>query len=224
MCGRFTRRVDRKTVAADFGLALDQVPELDPRYNVAPTQDILIVRQRSGAREAALARWGLIPSWANDMKIGYQLINARAETLASKPSFREAFKRRRCLVVADGFYEWQKTRKQKQPYHIRLVDDEPFGFAGLWETWHAPDGEVVESCTIVTTDANELVRPLHDRMPVILDRSRYAEWLDEKADPTTLGGLLIPFPAGRMSVSPVSTFVNNARNEAPACIEPATAA
>lgn len=146
MCGRFTRRVDRKTVAADFGLALDQVPELDPRYNVAPTQEILIVRRRrSGAREAALSRWGLIPSWANDAKIGNQLINARAETLSSKPSFRNAFKSRRCLVVADGFYEWRKTGKQKQPYHICLVDGEPFGFAGLWETWHAPDGEVVES-------------------------------------------------------------------------------
>ncbi|MFO0898004.1 MAG: SOS response-associated peptidase [Pirellulales bacterium] len=162
MCGRFTlRQVPHEWVKQ---LAL---PIFSPRYNIAPTQQVLAIRQREGIREAVELRWGLIPSWADDPKIGNRLINARAETVATKPAFRQAYKRRRCLILADGFYEWQKQGKTKQPYFIHRPDDQPFAFAGLWEWWK---GNVLEiaSCTIITTEANELMRPLHDRMPVIL--------------------------------------------------------
>jgi putative SOS response-associated peptidase YedK len=219
MCGRFTLRASKRTVADALAIVADQIPELDARYNIAPKQEVLILR---GGHEAALARWGLIPSWAKDAKIGKRHINARAETVASKPSFRSAFKSRRCLVVADGFFEWQKTTgKTKQPFYIRLTDEKPFGFAGLWERWHAPDDEVVESCSIITTDPNELMQPIHNRMPVILDRGAHDRWLDPKSDPADLGELLKPFSADRMVATPISTFVNSPKNQGPACIEPA---
>lgn len=171
MCGRFTLRSNAHQVAEEFGLATF-VPDLTPRYNVAPSQHVFIVRLNDEhQRFLASVRWGLVPAWADDVKIGYKLINARCDTVATKPSFRQAFKKRRCLVVADGFYEWQKLdARNKQPYYIRLKDERPFAFAGLWERW-SKGGEPVESCTIVTTEPNELMEPLHDRMPVILPPS-----------------------------------------------------
>lgn len=167
MCGRFTLRTPAKHIAEIFGLS--DVFDLPHQYNIAPSQDVAAVRlNREGKkRELAMLHWGLVPFWAKDPKIGYRTINARAETLATKPSFRNAFKKRRCLIVADGFYEWQKTNGKKQPFLIHMKDDRPFAFAGLWEHWKGDD-EVIESCTIIVTEANDLMKPIHDRMPVIL--------------------------------------------------------
>jgi putative SOS response-associated peptidase YedK len=218
MCGRFTLRTKREDLAKLFDAV---IPEIPPRYNIAPTQEVAAVRAAGAGRELVNLRWGLIPSWAKDQKIGYRLINARADGVADKPSFRSAFKSRRCLVAADGFYEWQKTAtKQKQPYYITLRDGGPFAFAGLWERWHGGDGDI-QSCTIVTTDANELMRPLHDRMPVILDAKDYAMWLDPTPRPKEeLLSLLKPFPSDAMQAVPVSTTVNNPKNQGPQCIAP----
>jgi putative SOS response-associated peptidase YedK len=167
-------------------------------------------------------RWGLIPSWAKDTGIGYSTINARADTLATKPAFRTALKKRRCLVVADGFYEWLKVGKAKQPRLYEVDGGRPFAFAGLWEQWWGPEnpnGPPLESCTIITTDANQLARQVHDRMPVILDENDYDAWLDPaNQDGESLRYLFEPFPAERMSARPVSTFVNNARHEGPECV------
>jgi putative SOS response-associated peptidase YedK len=219
MCGRFTLTSPRK-VLKEF-LPLLDLPELQPRYNIAPTQPVLAVRQlpQSARPEAVNLRWGLVPHWADDLKIGYSLINARSETAASKPAFRDAFRDRRCLILADGFYEWQKLDGRKQPHHIRRKDGKPFAFAGLWERWRKGD-QPVESCTILTTDANELMRPLHDRMPVILDTSHFDRWLDPTMHaPAEVQTLLGPCPAGWLQAIPVSTHVNNPRNEDPHCID-----
>jgi putative SOS response-associated peptidase YedK len=184
MCGRYTLAESPRKLAKRFDVP--ETPDLPfdgQRYNIAPTQQVPIVRQKDKKLEMVLAKWGLIPSWAKDMKIGNQLINARADTVATKPSFRSAFKSRRCLIPADGFYEWRKTEDGKQPFHIRMKDKEPFAFAGLWERWRPEEGEPVESCTIITTDANELMGPIHNRMPVILAPEDYATWL--RTDQTT---------------------------------------
>jgi putative SOS response-associated peptidase YedK len=166
-------------------------------------------------------QWGLIPSWAKDPKIGNKLINARAETLAEKPSFRNAFKRRRCLIIADGFYEWQKLEKRKQPYYIKMQDGKPFAFAGLWENWKSPEGEEVISCTIVTTAANSLMEPIHDRMPVILSLDECDRWLDSSvSDPQVLQSLLKPYKSDEMQAISVSATVNNPANETAECINP----
>jgi putative SOS response-associated peptidase YedK len=195
--------------------------DLLPRYNVSPSQSVAAIRHADGRRTLARLRWGLIPSWAKDPKIDYQCINARAETVATKPAFRSAFKRRRCLIPADGFLEWQKlSAKKKQPYHIRLRDESVFTFAGLWECWHPPEGEPVETCTIVTTEANDLVRPLHDRMPVILDGGDRDAWLAPDAEAVLLQPLLRPFPAELMEAVAVSTLVNSPKNDLPECLEP----
>jgi len=172
-------------------------------------------------RRLVKVKWGLIPFWAKDTSIGNRLINARAESAATKPAFRSAFKTRRCLVPADGFYEWKKGKgHQKQPYFIRNADESPFAFAGLWESWTAPEGETIESCTILTTDANDLTRPIHDRMPVILHPKDYELWLDpEVKDPTLLKPLLRPYPSEEMIVQPVSAKVNKASYDAPDCVE-----
>jgi len=172
MCGRFTLRSSPASIAQVFGLV--DVPDLLPLFNIAPTQPVAVVRQRANDRvkELVFLRWGLIPAWADDPSIGNRLANARSETVATKPSFRSAFRSRRCLVVADGFYEWQKTNGHKQPYFVGLQSDRPFGLAGLWERWEKGD-EPVESCTILTTDANELMQPIHERMPVILPPDQY---------------------------------------------------
>jgi putative SOS response-associated peptidase YedK len=191
--------------------------EWRPRFNIAPTQPVAGVRRGSSGREAALLHWGLIPSWSKDPAIGSRMINARAETLSSKPSFRK----RRCLILADGFYEWQKTGgRSKQPYLIRLRDSRPFAFAGLWESWSGGD-TVVESCTIITTEPNALLAEIHDRMPVILHEQDYDRWLDPAIqDGGELESLLVAYPAEQMAYDPVSTLVNNPRNDAPACAEP----
>lgn len=219
MCGRFTLRTPLIKVAELFGL--DETPDVEARYNVAPTQQVAAVRIRPDAeeRELAMLRWGLIPHWADDPSIGNRMINARAETVAGKPAFRQAFKRRRCLVVADGFYEWKKTDGKKQPYFIRLKDDQPFGFAGLWEHW-GPEAEGIESCTIITTEPNELMKPIHNRMPVIVQPDDHDRWLaPDFDDGEALQQILRSYPADLMEAYPVSTLVNNPRNEAADCIE-----
>jgi putative SOS response-associated peptidase YedK len=220
MCGRFTLTSPRK-VLNEF-LPLLDIPEVQPRYNIAPTQPVLAVRQlpQDARPEIATLRWGLVPYWADDIKIGYSLINARSETAASKPAFRDPFRDRRCLILADGFYEWQKLDGRKQPYHIRRRDGKPFAFAGVWDRWRKGD-EPVESCTILTTDANELMRPLHDRMPVILDPAQFERWLDpalHKAE--EVQPLLAPCPPDWLQTIPVSTHVNNPRHEDAGCITP----
>ncbi len=219
MCGRFTLTATPEALAALFDLP--DAPALPPRYNIAPTQPVAVVRTapHDGRRELALVRWGLIPSWAKDPSIGSRLINARAETVAEKPSFRSAFKRRRCLVPASGFYEWRAEGGRKQPYYIYAADGAPLAIAGLWEHWEGPEGDVVESCTLLTTEANDLVRPIHDRMPVFLPPAAFADWLDPDIDqPGPLLALLAPYPAAAMAAHAVSPLVNAVRNDGPACV------
>lgn len=195
---------------------------LRPSYNIAPTQIVPIVRRtRDGAdRELATARWGLIPFWWKDIKVGYNLINARAETVDSKPSFREAFRWRRCLVPADGFYEWKPIEgRRKQPYYIKLPNDPPLAFAGLWDAWKSPDGVRIESCAIVVTEANDQLREVHDRMPVILDPRAADAWLEVDRPPADAKALLRPYASG-LAIEPVSTRVNNVKNDDASLIEP----
>jgi putative SOS response-associated peptidase YedK len=225
MCGRYVLYTDPGLLAELFGL--DETPYLAPRYNIAPTQPTPIVRLglHSKEREWALVHWGLIPSWSKDPSIGARLINARAETVVEKPSFRAAFRRRRCLAPADGFYEWQKIGGRKQPMYITLRDGGPFAIAALWESWAGADGSEIESCTLLTTEANELLKPIHDRMPVILDPRDYDLWLGDGSDALpheqeALMHLLRSYPGEKMSAVPVSTYVNNALNEGARCIEP----
>jgi putative SOS response-associated peptidase YedK len=219
MCGRFTLFASGKQLAQRFELT--QTPLFEPRYNIAPTQSVAAVRLTPGGRELALLRWGLIPSWATDPAIGNKLLNARCETVAEKPSFRSAFRHRRCLIPASGFYEWHKAGTgRKQPYFIRPRADDLFAFAGLWERWNAPQGGLIESCTILTTEANELMRPLHERMPVLLDADAKATWLDPHAPADALRALFVPFPSERMDISPVDSWVSNPKHEGPRCLEP----
>jgi putative SOS response-associated peptidase YedK len=221
MCGRYTQVRPWSELVEIYRLAESLSPSNFPaRYNIAPTQDVPIVRPIDGdERELILARWGLIPFWAKDIKIGYRTINARAETVDSKPSFRDAFKRRRCLIAADGFYEWKPLGgRKKQPYYITLPRDRPFAFAGLWEAWKSPEGEKIESCTIIVTAANEQLEPIHDRMPVILEPDQFDAWLDTSSPLDDARALLQPFD-GEMTAYPVSQRVNNVRNDDPGCIE-----
>ncbi len=223
MCGRYTLRVSPAELAELFGV-INQF-DWSPRYNIAPTQTVAAVRlfESGDGRELALLKWGLIPFWANDAKIGSNLINARADTVATKPAFRAALKKRRCLIPVDGFYEWQVVpgQKTKQPYFISVRDVPAFAFAGLWEHWTNPEGNRVDSCTIITTDANELMQQVHNRMPVILDPADYERWLDrDQQDPKGVVDLLKQFPAKRMQLVPVSTLVNSPRNEKPECAQP----
>jgi putative SOS response-associated peptidase YedK len=218
MCGRFTQASDGEVIARVFELGA--TPQLNPRYNIAPTQDVPVVRAAGGVRGVSMLHWGLIPSWAKDRGIGGRLINARAETLAEKPAFRSAFRVRRCLVVADGFYEWQKLGTRKQPHFIGFRDGRPFGFAALWERWRRDGGEDVESCTIITTEANELLASIHDRMPVILDPADHELWLDPGVtDANRVTSLLRPSDPSGMEAYPVSLLVNNPANDVPACRE-----
>ncbi len=221
MCGRFTQAQIAELDREVFKLL--SVPRLPPRYNVAPTQDVAVVREggRGKGRSVDLVRWGLIPAWAKDPTIGSRLINARAETLAVKPAFESAFRYRRCLIPSDGFYEWEKTPRGKQPHYIRMRDGRVFAYAGLWERWEDPGHDPIETCTIITTDANELVAPIHDRMPAIVRPERYDEWLDPAhRDPRSLRPLLTAYPAEEMASHPVSTYVNRPEHDGPACIEP----
>lgn len=214
MCGRFTLTASPERVQEV--LELHDVSALEqPRYNVAPTQPVAVVTDGE-ERRVEMFRWGLVPSWADDPAIGSRLINARAETAAEKPAFRAAFARRRCLVLADGFYEWQKEGTRKQPYHIRLASGEPFAFAGLWEVWRpSEEAEPLLTCTILTGDANELVAPIHDRSPVILPADARWRWLDPDASREELRAFLRPFPAERMEAYPISTLVNSPANDGP---------
>lgn len=221
MCGRFTLRQTAETIALEFQLSNLPSREMSPQYNIAPSNAIAtLILDQNTQRQLKWMRWGLIPSWAKDEKISNRLINARAETLSEKPSFRNAFKNRRCLILADGFYEWQKTQKQKQPYYFQLKDGKPFAFAGLWETWQPQDGETITSCTIITTQANELVEAIHDRMPVILSAKAYEQWLDPNADQSDLRPLLKPYEVEAMETYPVSSVVNRPSYNQPDCIKP----
>ncbi len=220
MCGRFTLRTPAHRLAEFFRL-IDSF-DWKPRYNIAPTQPVLIIRDEEGRRQPAVVRWGLIPSWADDERIGSRMINARAETAATKPSFRSAFRRRRCLVPADGFFEWKKlSGRGKQPYYITRPDGTPFALAGLWERWEKGPNGPIESCTILTTAANQQLAQLHDRMPVILPEEAFDIWLDpELADPEALKTWLKPAPDDLLEAYPVRTIVNSPTNDRPECIEP----
>lgn len=220
MCGRYNIITDADALIEFFDIAiLDIDPEeLRPNYNVAPSQNVPVIRGTEAGRELSLLRWGLIPFWAKEPKIGYKMINARAETVATKPAFRAAFKSRRCLIPATGFYEWKQEEKTKKPYNICLKDQGLFSFAGLWEHWEGED-ETIESCTVIVTQADKQVSAIHDRMPVILQREDYDAWIDpEQHDLDKLTALLKP--KVKLTTYPVSTRVNSPRNNDAACVEP----
>ena len=221
MCGRINLKMSSAELARVFDLF--RAPVWSPRYNLGPMQQVLVIRlMTDGYRQADRMQWGLVPSWAKESKIGSQMFNARAETVATKPSFRTAFRRRRCLIPADGFYEWQAIDKQtKQPWNIFRADGQPLALAGIWEHWTAPDGRVLESCSVITTTANEFMAELHDRMPVILDQTLWELWLNpQELEPAALTELLIPCPSDWLARTAVSSLVNNVRNESPDCIRP----
>jgi putative SOS response-associated peptidase YedK len=222
MCGRYVSKANRKDVEQEFDLALGPEQHLQVRYNIAPTQIIPVILESKGQRIIEQLRWGLIPGWAKDETIGAKLINGRAETLAEKPSFKNAFRSRRCIIPASGFYEWQKATSPKQPFYFYLKDKPVFGFAGLYDEWlHRETGELIETCTIITTEANELLEPVHERMPVILPRELYDEWLDEnERDTRKLQSLLRPYPAAEMASYPVSRSVNFAQTDSEELIKP----
>ena len=224
MCGRFALISDTEQLVMQFGIApatVAQMPPSVPRYNVAPTQPVTAVRlDTQGQRELTFFRWGLIPSWSKDIEIGSRLINARSETVTEKPSFRTAFKRRRCIIPADGFYEWQKLNGGKQPQYIHAVDGRPLALAGLWELWQDPEGSMLQTCTILTTTPNELMAPIHNRMPVIVEPEDFDMWLDPGANPEDGLHLCRPYPAEKMAVYPVSSVVNNPNNDVPECVQP----
>ncbi len=219
MCGRYTLTTTEGDLAEAF--SLEALPHVEPRYNIAPTQDGSVVRILGGGgpRELHQLRWGLIPSWARDPSLGNRMINARSESVETKPAFRAAFRRRRCLVPSDGFYEWRRDGKRKQPFCIRRQDQRPFAFAGLWEHWEGPDGRLIDSFAILTTEPNDVLRPLHDRMPVILAPHSYDLWLDPKMEDTeTLKRLLKPSPSCELAAYPVSTRVNNPVHDDRSCL------
>lgn len=221
MCGRFTLMDSGQLVLDEFGLPA--LPEgYRPRYNAAPGQPVLVVREGKAVRSAAMFRWGLVPSWAKDPKIGHKMINARSETLRERPAFRRAFERRRCAVPADGFFEWKREGRAKRPYHFRLKGGGLFALAALWEAWRPPQGgETLFTCTILTTRPNPLVEPIHDRMPVILRIDELDRWLDPQLPSEAVESLLGPFPHEAMEAYPVSTVVNSPRNDSVECVMPA---
>ena len=223
MCGRFVLKAPFSEIARLYNLTNNL--NLEPRYNIPPTENVAVVRagKEGAGRTLDMLRWGLVPWWAKDLKVSFSNINAKAETVAEKPAFRDAFKERRCIIPADGFYEWKKLdAKTKQPYAIVMKDRGAFGFAGLWERWKdKASGETVQSCAIITTTPNEVCAPIHDRMPVILPPESYASWLGEKsAEPCQLLGMLKPYPAELMEAYPVSTRVGNVKNTDAALFEP----
>lgn len=216
MCGRFVLTSDAQVVQQEFNL--DSLPQLAPRYNIAPSQPVSIITNDKPS-ELSIVQWGLIPSWSKDPKIGYKMINARSETVHEKPSFRTPFKYRRCLIPSSGFYEWVKTDDGKQPYFIHLPEQEVFAFAGLWEIWNSPEGEQVWTCTILTTQANEKISSLHHRMPVILDKEARDIWLDKETESGELRMLFAPYDGNKMDYYPVSKAVNHVKNDNPTLIE-----
>jgi putative SOS response-associated peptidase YedK len=218
MCGRYGAYYTGSQLASRWQLVAPILEEYQPRYNVAPTDEMPLVWESGGEWRVEPMRWGLVPFWAKDLKIGSSLINARAETVREKPAFRDALVKRRCLVPASGFYEWIRLADGKQPLHIRRRDGEPFAFAGLWEEWRGPEGPV-RSYTIITTAANQLMEPIHNRMPVILHEADERRWLDPRADPDALCALLRPCPDGDLEAFPVSRAVNRVGVDGPECLE-----
>ena len=217
MCGRFTLVSNISELQGRFGFVVEPTA-LEPRYNIAPTQSVLTV-VNGGTRRGEMMRWGLVPPWAKDIKIGSRMINAVSETAAAKPAFRSAFQRRRCLVLADGFFEWRREGKQRVPLYIFQKSGEPMAFAGLWESWQSPQGEWIRSCAILTTAANEFMAQAHHRMPVILSAETEPLWLDPLTEaPAILEPLLISAPAESLGAREVSPLVNNVRNDGPGCI------
>ncbi len=218
MCGRFAFFSPREAVQEYFGI---EVPfALEPRYNVAPSQDIAVIRQPADTKpEAAMLKWGLVPFWAKDAAIGARMINARAETVAQKPAFRQAFKRRRCVILADGFYEWHTENGRKTPYFISLKTDQPFAMAGLWESWHKADQPPLETCAIITTAASKSIAKLHDRMPVILDAPTATDWIQAERDPEALIAMLKSYDDEEIQAWPVNRTVNNPVNQGSTLIE-----
>ena len=222
MCGRFTLFEPDRSLAGIFGVAAAGLP--GPRYNISPSQPIAVVRISPGAerrRELVPLRWGLVPSWAKDPSIGSRMINARAETVPEKPAFRGAWKSRRCLIPANGFYEWQRRNGRKQPWYVRMRDRAPFAIAGLWERREAPPGEPLETCALITTEANDLLAPIHGRMPAILPPAEFDRWLSCPAEEAQrLRPLLRPYPPEEMEAFEIGLRVNNPGNDAPDLIEP----
>ena len=221
MCGRFNVHDLSGALLWLFGMS--EGPQQPPRYNIAPSQPVAAVRKtpEGEGREAVLLRWGLVPHWAKDPAMGARMINARAETVAGKPSFRAAFRRRRCLIPAWGYYEWRKEEGGKQPYYIHMAGERPFAMAGLWEHWQGPDGTEIESCAIITTEANEETRDIHHRMPVILAPEAFDTWLDSALEGgEALTSLLRPYSGGGMAAHAVSTHVNRPANDDPLCMAP----
>lgn len=220
MCGRYTLKITPAELATYFDLP--EVPDLPARYNIAPTQPIPTVRVDAGiGRHLVMMRWGFVPAWAKEMTGSAPLINARLETAHEKPTFRQSFRARRCLIPADGFYEWQRTEAAKQPYVFQLPDGEPYAFAALWDRWQAPDGAVIDSCAMLTTEANAVMAPIHHRVPVILERAHYAAWLDpDQHDPERLRQILVSGVADRLVATPVSKRVNQVVNDDATLLEP----
>jgi len=220
MCGRFDLHLPIEFLANYFGVPVLQ--DIHPHYNIAPTQKVLVLRtDQDGSRHFSFLRWGLIPSWAKDPSIGSRMINARSETVDVKPSFRSALKHRRCVVPANGFFEWEDVGGKKKPLYVKVKDNTPMIFAGLYDHWKSSDGNVIESCTILTTTSNELIKPLHDRMPVILDIRDVDLWLDPLViDPEKLKHLFNPYSPEKMEMYPVSEIVNSPRNDIVECILP----
>jgi putative SOS response-associated peptidase YedK len=220
MCGRFSLTVDLDTLQAWLGTDVDGVDH-KPRYNIAPSQQVAVVYDDGTRIKGEHMRWGLIPSWASNARMGYRMINARAETVRQKPAFRGAFRKRRCLIPADGFYEWENIGKHRRPFRFVLRSGGIFAFAGLWERWTTGGGEEIRSCTIITTRANSLVGRIHDRMPVILEQEVYEEWLDpENKDAVWLRDCLVPYPTGEMVAHEVSSSVNSPNHDSPRCVAP----
>jgi putative SOS response-associated peptidase YedK len=219
MCGRFTLHIPPEQLIEIFGLL--EMPVIPSRFNIAPSQQVAVIRSiADGHNRLDFLRWGLIPSWAKNPSIGSRMINAKCETVHEKPAFRHAIKFRRCVVVGSGFFEWLQEGKRKVPLYVRLKDGSPMCFAGIWEHWKSPEGELIESCSILTTTSNSLVAPLHDRMPVLLHRKSFPLWLDrEITDPEKLKNLYQPYPSDLMEMYPVSPLVNSPRNDSPDLIE-----
>ena len=218
MCGRFSLTASAEAIAGAFEV---EVKKRSPQYNIAPTQTVATVVVKENSRQLQPMRWGLIPSWAKDSKIGSKLINARVKTVTEKPSFRDSIQKRRCLIIADGYYEWQQQEEGKQPYYFKLGEHKLFAFAGLWEQWKSPEGETTVSCTLLTTDAKAAVSPIHDRMPIIVPPHAYSQWLDPNLiDPEEVLPLLESDLYQDLTAYPVTRGVNNPTNDDPECIQP----